>query len=129
MNHTATRRRDGAALAILKGVLLAVAATAVMAALFALLISLFNFSDDLIRAVNQLIKLLAVALGVRAAVPAGAEGGIPRGALVGLCYMAAGVMVYALLTGQRLTAFAYLADLLLGVAAGGLIGMLRARQT
>ena len=39
--------------------------------------------------------------------------------------MGAGVLVYALLTGQPLAAFSYLADLLLGVAAGGLTGMLR----
>ena len=38
-----------------------------------------------------------------------------------------GVLVYVLLTGQRLTAFSYLADLLLGLAAGGLTGMVRSR--
>ena len=57
----------------------------------------------------------------------GTGGGVPRGALVGFLYMAAGVLVYALLTGQRLTAFSYLADLLLGLAAGGLTGMVRSR--
>ena len=82
MNRTMTRRQAEPWMAILKGVLLAVAATAVLVAVFA---------------------------------------------LVGFLYMAAGVLVYALLTGQRLTAFSYLADLLLGLAAGGLTGMVRSR--
>ena len=125
MNRSVSRRLSGGWPAILKGVLLAVAATAVLVAAFALLISLFALSDGAVRGVNQGIKLIAVVLGVCAAVPRGSENGVARGALVGLLYMGAGVLVYALLTGQPLAAFNYLADLLLGVAAGGLTGMLR----
>ena len=84
--------------------------------------------DGAVRGVNQGIKLLAIILGVRAAVARGSEGGVTRGALVGLLYMAVGVLVYALLSAQKLSATAYLADLLLGVAAGGLTGMVRGRK-
>lgn len=127
VNHTMTRRMNSAWAGILKGILLAIAVTAVLVAIFALLISLFAIPDNAVRAVNQGIKLLAVILGVCAAVARGGENGVTRGALVGLVYMAAGVLVYALLTGQPLAAFGYLADLLLGVAAGGLTGMVRGR--
>ena len=51
-----------------------------------------------------------------------------RGMLVGLIYMAVGVMLYAVLTAQHLSPYAYAADILMGVAAGGLIAMLRARK-
>ena len=55
---------------------------------------------------------------------------MPRssGLLVGLIYMAVGVMLYAVLTAQHLSPYAYAADILMGVAAGGLIAMLRARK-
>lgn len=127
MNRTISRRLDSPWASMIKGVLLAIAATAVLVAVFALVISLVDISDGAVRGVNQGIKLLAIVLGVLAAVSPGADGGTLRGALVGLIYMAAGVLVYALLTAQSLTAYTYLADLLLGVAAGGLTGMLRSR--
>ena len=84
MNRSVSRRLSGGWPAILKGVLLAVAATAVLVAAFALLISLFALSDGAVRGVNQGIKLIAVVLGVCAAVPRGRENGVARGALVGL---------------------------------------------
>lgn len=128
MNRTIARRLNSPWAAMIKGMLLAIAATAVLVAVFALVISLVDISDGAVRGVNQAIKLISIILGVLAAVRRGSTDGVLRGALVGLCYMAAGVLVYALLTAQRLTAFSYLADLLLGVAAGGLTGMLRGRS-
>ena len=129
MNRTVSRSLNSPWAGIIKGVLLAIAATAVLVGVFALVISLIDISDGAVRGVNQGIKLLAIILGVLAAVRPGSDGGTLRGVLVGLIYMAAGVLVYALLTSQRLLASAYLADLLLGVAAGGLTGMLRGRAT
>ena len=121
-------RRDGAWQGIFRGVLVSVAVTVVLVAVFALLISLFRFSDGTIHLLNQLIKLIAVFAGVWAAVKPGSERGLLRGAAVGLVYMAAGVLVYALLTGQKTSAGAYAADVLMGVAAGGLLGLWRARN-
>lgn len=112
---------------VFEGVLVSIAATVLLVILFALLISLFDFADSLIHTVNQVIKILAVGAGVFYAVLPGSDKGLLRGAAVGLIYMAAGVVVYALLTGQSLTFSAYLADILMGVAAGGLIGLLRAK--
>jgi len=121
-------RNRGTGADILRGVVAAIAATGILVLVFALLISLFDFSDGVIRTVNQLIKLAAVYCGVWAAVPRGNDNGLLRGMLVGFLYMAAGVMVYALLTAQRLTALSYAADLLMGIAAGGLMGLLRAKH-
>ena len=43
--------------------------------------------------------------------------------MLGLIYMGAGVLLYALLTRQQFTWLGYLIDVLMGVAAGGLSGM------
>lgn len=107
-----------------KGVLVAVAVTLGAVIAFAILIGLTEISDGVIRIVNQLIKIGAIFCGVYAVVPRGDEGGIRRGALIGLVYMGAGVALYALLTHQNLTALGYAIDLLMGVAAGGLSGMI-----
>lgn len=127
MRTWVNRRAGGMGWDILRGVLIAVAATAALVVIFALIISLFQVSDGVIRTVNQLIKLAAIAAGVCFAVRRGGDRALLRGAAVGLIYMAAGVLVYAVLTAQKLTASAYAADLLMGVAAGGLIGMIRGR--
>ncbi len=121
-------RSQGIVWDLCRGVLVAIAVTAAGVILFALLIAMLDFSDGVIRAVNQFIKLAAIAAGVHFSVQRGGDRGLIRGALVGLIYIGAGVIVYALLTGQRLTVFSCLADLLLGIAAGGLLGLLRARR-
>lgn len=127
MKSMSARRSGKTGKSIVRGVLTAVAATVILVAVFALLISLFQFSDGVIRLINQIIKLLSVFAGVWTAVAPGGERGLLRGAAVGFVYMALGVTVYALLTGQHLAFGAYLADILMGVAAGGLLGLLRAR--
>ncbi len=114
------RTRDTA---LWRGLLWAVGATAAEVAVFAVIIGLTDVHDGIIRIINQLIKVGAIFLGVRAITPRGDEKAIRRGALLGLIYMGLGVALYALLTRQRLSWSGYLIDTLMGVAAGGLSGM------
>ena len=79
-------------------------------------------ADDTVRIFNQLLKVVSVAIGTYIAVGRGQEGGLLRGALIGLLYMALGVAAYALLSGQGAPWTAYLADLAMGTATGGIIG-------
>ena len=110
------RRAAGKSPTWWKGVLTAVAVTAAVAG-FALIIGLTEVPDGVIRIVNQLIKIGAVFAGVRAAVHRGDENAIRKGIVIGLVYMGAGVLVYALLTRQSGTPMGYAMDLLMGPAA------------
>lgn len=118
------RRASGRNQSLGRGVCIAVAATAAAVVLFALVIGLTNPTDGVIRIVNQLIKLLAIFIGVKAIVPLGSENGIRKGAALGLIYMGVGVLIYALLSQQKLTVLGYAIDVLMGLAVGGLSGML-----
>ena len=109
---------------ILKGLGAAVAVTLAGVAVFALLMQWIRPSDGVVRIFNQVLKLAAIAVGVLVAVGRGGEGGLLRGAAVGLLYMAVGVALYALLSGQQAPFSAYLADLGMGVAGGGIVGMI-----
>ena len=118
------RPSSGKSPSLLQGILISVAATAAAVILFAIIIGLTDVSDGVIRIVNQIIKIGAIFLGVRAIVPRGSEDGVRKGALLGLIYMGVGVLIYALLSGQKLTLMGYTIDLLMGLAAGGLSGMI-----
>lgn len=107
---------------LLRGLLCAAAVTLVCVLVFALLMQWLKPSDGAIRIVNQLIKLFAIFAGVRVMLGRSREGGLMRGALLGICYMAAGVALYALLSGQQLPFTAYLSDIAMGVAGGGICG-------
>ena len=109
---------------LLKGIGVAVAVTLVAVIIFALIIGFTDLPDGVIQAVNQLIKIGAIFFGVKAGVARGSENALRSGALIGLIYMGVGVLLYALLSGQHLSLLSYLIDVLMGVAAGGLSGML-----
>ncbi len=108
---------------LIKGLIYAVVLTLVSVVLFALIMRAVKPSDIVVSVFNQLLKLAAILVGVWMGVGRGGANGASRGALIGLTYMALGVGLYALLSGQPLSWLAYLADLGMGFAAGGLSGL------
>ena len=119
-----TRNQPPVGLRILKGLLAAIGVTVAGVAVFALLMQWLRPAENVVRIINQVLKLLSIGTGVYVCVGRGCEGGLIKGALVGLLYMALGVGVYALLSGQSASMSAYLADLGMGVAGGGIVGMI-----
>ena len=93
------RAASPAWLRVLKGLLAAVGVTVAGVAVFALLMQWLRPAEGVVRIINQVLKLVSIGAGVYVAVGKGCEGGLLRGALVGLLYMAVGVGVYALLSG------------------------------
>ncbi|MBP3657668.1 MAG: TIGR04086 family membrane protein [Clostridia bacterium] len=114
----------GALGAVLRGVLLGAAITVGAVAAFALILNWWDASDRAITAINQVIKFVAILAAVASAMDGGTEGGAMRGACTGLLYMALGIVCYSLMMGQSPRLTAHLADLGMGIAAGGLFGMI-----
>ena len=109
---------------LLKGLGAAALVTLAGVALFALVMQWVRPTEETVRIFNQVLKLASIGPGVWIAVGRGGEGGLLRGAAVGLGYMAVGVALYAILSGQQAPLTSYLADLGMGVAAGGIVGMI-----
>ena len=129
MRRSARRARGGGALsAVLRGVLVAAAVTVLGVVLFALLLNWWDASDRAITAINQVVKFVSILAGVTSALRAGEKGSAMRGACVGVLYMALGIACYCLLMGQSPKLTGYLADLGMGIAAGGLFGMILTAQ-
>ena len=121
-----TRRGKGDQLftAVLRGVVIGACLTVIAIAVLALILNWWDASDGAITAINQVVKFAAILAGVTSAMQGGEQGGVMRGACVGLLYMAFGIVCYCLLMGQSPRFTAYLADLGMGLAAGGLFAMI-----
>ena len=125
MTRAAHHRRNAPAWArILKGLGMALLVTVAGVAVFALLMQWIKPAEGVVRIINQVLKLASVGAGVYVAVGRGCEGGLMKGVLVGVLYMSIGVGVYALLSGQSAPISAYVADLAMGAAGGGIVGII-----
>ncbi|MDR2656675.1 MAG: TIGR04086 family membrane protein [Oscillospiraceae bacterium] len=110
--------------AVITGVLAALIVTVIGVAAFALVVRWVSPSDTVISVINQALKLIAIAVGVLFALRRNSESGLLKGALIGFTYMLLGVVAYSLLSDLPIRLTAYLADLGMGIAGGGLCGMI-----
>lgn len=110
--------------AVIKGVLVGASITIISIAVFALILNWWNASDRAITAINQVVKFVSILAAVVTALGGEAQGGVMRGICVGLLYMALGIVCYCLLMGKTPEFSGYMADLGMGVASGGLFGMI-----
>jgi len=110
--------------AVIKGTLVSASLTVIGVAVFALILNWWDASDRAITAINQVVKFVSILAGVVSALGGDTHGGVLRGICVGLLYMAMGIVCYCLLMGQTPQISGYMADLGMGVASGGLFGMI-----
>ncbi|NLG24623.1 MAG: TIGR04086 family membrane protein [Clostridiales bacterium] len=98
-----------------------IATLACMLALAAVVV-FANLPDGVLMAVNQVVKVASIFLGVRSAVGAGGRRGFAMGTAVGLIYMALGYGLYCLLDGGLSTAQALAGEFGMGAAVGAVSG-------
>ena len=120
------KTRKSTLLALLRGLLIAVALTLACMLIMAAALVYLQMSDRLLTVLNQLVKLLAIALGTCAAVPRGGSRGLLTGGEIALVYMALGYAMYVLLGGGSFAVGNMLGEMLLGSAVGAVTGAVRA---
>ena len=120
------KTRKSTLLALLRGLLIAVALTLACMLIMAAALVYLQMSDRLLTVLNQLVKLLAIALGTCAAVPRGGSRGLLTGVEIALVYMALGYAMYVLLGGGSFAVGNMLGEMLLGSAVGAVTGAVRA---
>lgn len=107
--------------------ILKVAVAAVVFALlfvlaFTLIIQLFSVGDGAIKPVNQVFKIICLALGCIIFIRG--EKGLVKGALAGLIYIVATYLLFGAFAGDLAVGWLQLAELALGVFAGGIAGII-----
>ena len=120
------KTRKSTLLALLRGLLIAVALTLACMLIMAAALVYLQMSDRLLTVLNQLVKLLAIAMGTCAAVPRGGSRGLLTGVEIALVYMALGYAMYVLLGGGSFAVGNMLGEMLLGSAVGAVTGAVRA---
>lgn len=113
---------------LLAGLLAAVLFTLVAMVALAAALLLLRIGDNLLTILNQLVKLIAIVLGVSIAVPRGSDRGLATGVLLALGYMALGYALYVALGGGSFAVGNMLGEMLLGSAVGAITGAIRANM-
>ena len=120
--------RKSAILSLLRGLLTAVDVTLIGMAVIAALALLARVSDGLIMALNQMLKLAAIALGALAAIGRGGERGFITGMALAMLYMALGYALYVALGGNAFAVREMLGEILIGAAIGAIAGAILANM-
>lgn len=124
-----SRNRGSIAASLALGFLFSAFVTVAAMLLIAAALVYLRFDDKTLTILNQILKLLAVVLGVCVAVPRGGERGLITGVVIALAYSAAGYGLYLLLGGGSFAAGNMLGEMLTGSAAGAVTGAVRANLT
>lgn len=120
------RNRKHILKSLLLGLLAAAGFTIAAMLILAGALLLLQFSDGLLRLLNQVIKLIAILLGVCTAVPRGSQRGLATGVVLALAYVCAGYGMYVALGGAQFDVVDMLGEMLLGCTVGAVTGCIRA---
>ena len=107
---------------VLKGVLTAVLITLACVLVFALLLDVTGMSENVIKPVNQFIKLISVFLGTVLFVKG--EKGWLKGLLTGLFSSLLSALLFGLISGGASFGISMLIDVLFGAAMGAISGVI-----
>lgn len=116
------KTRTDALLAVLRGFIVAAAVTIGSIALAAAAILWLGLSDNWLRILNQLIKVLSIVAGVTFAVGVGGHRGFVTGMTLAMLYMLLGYGLCLFLGGGAYDTADMLGEILLGAALGGVTG-------
>lgn len=116
------KRRGKVIVSILKGLLCAVVLTLLLMLGVAALALGVRISDGTLTALNQVMKLLSILLGVTVAVGRGGQRGFLTGMTVAMLYMTIGYSCYVALGGNAFVVTQMLGEILIGAALGATAG-------
>ena len=118
------KREDKFFKPILKGVITSLCVSLVAILLFAFILRFTSVSDSIISPVNQVIKGVAIFLGVFFGLKKVKENGIINGVLIGFFFIILAFLVFSLLDGTFLFNRTLLNDIIFGTIIGAICGII-----
>ncbi len=90
--------------------------------IFTLIIQLFSLPLDAVKPVNQVFKIISIAAGGLIFIRG--EKGLIKGAIYGLAAVLVTYLLYGLISGSLAVSWKFAIEILLGVVAGGISGII-----
>ncbi len=107
---------------VVKGVFYALALSLVLSLIFAFILRVGGISEGVIYPVNQVVKVVSVAIGTLLCVRG--EKGWLKGGGIGLFFTALSYLAFSAIGGDFSVSWLIIAELLLGVISGALCGII-----
>ncbi len=107
---------------ILKATLAAAIFSLLCALIFSFIIGIFSLPADIIKPVNQVFKILAIALGGVLFIRGGR--GLFKGAIYGVCAVLVTYLVFAIISSSFAVSWLFVLEIALGAVAGGISGVI-----
>ena len=113
-------------LCVIKGSMIAIIVSLVCILFFAFIVKLFGLSDNSLKIVNQIIKIISIMLGTFLALKKCKQNGLLKGLVIGLCYTFFAFLIFSALNGNFLFEKSLLNDIIFGGITGAICGIISA---
>ena len=118
-------RQNGSMFCMLKGTGTALICALISILVFAFVAKTASLNSNVIKAVNQFLKILSVFMGCITAVRGGK--GLVKGALIGLLFTVLIYLIFALIGGGKILSINFFIDLVFGLLIGAISGIITAK--
>lgn len=109
--------------ALIKGALISISISLIAICVFAFMLRFLNINVDLIKPINQVIKIVSILIGTFFSLKKVNEMGLITGFLIGCIYTLLAFFIFSLLNGALVFETSLINDLLFGGIAGGIAGV------
>lgn len=107
---------------VIKATLAATIFSLVCVLIFSFIIGLFSLSADIIKPVNQVFKIIAIALGGILFIRGGR--GLIKGAVYGVCAVLVTYLLFAVISSSFAVSWLFALEIVLGAVAGAISGII-----
>lgn len=107
---------------VVKGVLFSVCFSVVAVLLFAVIYKFVDFTETVIKVINQIIKVLSICFGVSVALKTDRQRGALKGAIIGILYVVLTYTIFSILVADFTFAFSIFIDIFFAVVVGVICG-------
>ena len=111
-------------LSVLKGSLMALSVCLIAILIFAFILRFCAISDNLIKPINQVIKILSILIGTFYGLKKSKDMGLISGLMIGLFFTIIAFVAFSLLDGHFEFGISLLNDCLFGSIIGGICGII-----
>lgn len=109
---------------IFKGCLIALCVSLIGILLFAVVLKFVNVGDNLIKVINQIIKVVSVLLGVKVCLKKDKHKGLVKGSCVGAVYTITSYLVFSILVASFSFSLSIVYDLIFSSVIGLICGVI-----